>query len=358
MIKTSKPTIFFSAGGTGGHIFPALAVARLFLDEYNVVWIGTSTGLENEIVPKNNIMLETIKISGLRRKSIAKMLMMPFKLIYAFFQAMKLIQKYRPQVIVGFGGYATFPICLIGRIFRIPVLIHEQNAIPGLSNKILAKFATKVMVAFDGVIPSSKTIVVGNPVRSEILSIDVPETRYTNKNSGLNILIVGGSLGAKVFNELLPDVMAKVKNVANITHQVGRGDKSLVEGAYKKHGVHVNVVNFIDDMANAYTKADLVICRAGASTVSEVAAVGIAAIFVPYPYAVDDHQYYNAKYLVDAGAAQVIKQRDLTEDGLADVINHLDKNSCHTMAINGRKVAKPNSSDDIYQLVTTQLIQR
>lgn len=350
-LHKQKPTVFFSAGGTGGHIFPALAVAKLFLDDYNVVWIGASTGLENEIIPKNNILLETIKISGLRKKGFLKMAIMPFKLFYAFFQALRLIQKYRPKVIVGFGGYATFPICLMGRVLGVPVLIHEQNAVPGLSNKVLAKLASIIMVAFDNVLESAKTVVVGNPVRPEILAIEAPETRYSNKNGGLNVLIIGGSLGAKIFNEILPLVFAKVSNLAKITHQVGRGDKSSVEEAYKKCGVNANIVNFIDDMADAYTEADLIICRAGASTVSEVAVVGVAAIFVPYPYAVDDHQYYNAKYLVNASAAKLIKQADLTVDALAEVINNLDRHLCQAMAINGRKVAKSSSSNDIYQLI-------
>lgn len=350
-----KKTIFFSAGGTGGHIFPALAVAKLFLNEANIVWVGATVGLENEIIPKHNIPLETIKISGFRKKSFSKMATIPFKLIYAFFQAARLIQKYRPNAIVGFGGYATFPICIMGRMLGVPVLIHEQNAVPGLSNKILAKFVNVVMVAFKHVLTSSKTIVVGNPIREEILTLETPDIRYGKKHGDLNVLILGGSLGAKVFNDILPSVFAKTNNIATITHQVGRGDKSIVLESYKKHNIKANVVNFIDDMASAYREADLIICRSGASTVSEIAACGVATIFVPYPYAVDDHQYYNAKYLEEVLAAKVMRQSDVTVSALADCINSFDRKLCLKMANNASLVAKPNSSHDIYQIIVRTL---
>lgn len=351
----SRKTIFFSAGGTGGHIFPALAVAQMFESEYNVVWIGASHGLENEIIPKNRIKLETIKISGLRKKGLVKIFSMPFLLTRAFFQALILILKYRPSAIIGFGGYATFPICLMGKLMFTPTLIHEQNAIPGLTNKILAKFVNTVMVAFDGVMPSKKTIVVGNPVRPEIINIEPPEKRYAKRNGGLNILILGGSLGAKIFNDILPEVFSQVDNVTSITHQVGRGDKLAVETAYEKYHVNAHVVNFIDNMADAYANNDLIICRSGASTVSEVAAVGIAAIFVPYPYAVDNHQYFNAKYLEDCAAAEIVMQKDLISGKIVGKIEALNREACLQMAKNCKKCAKVNSTRDIYKIISNFL---
>lgn len=350
-----KKTIFFSAGGTGGHIFPALAVAKIFEAEYNVIWIGASKGLENEIIPKNGIQLETIKISGLRKKGVQKIFSMPFLLLRAFLQAILLIRKYRPIAIVGFGGYATFPICLMGRLLLIPTLIHEQNAVPGLSNKTLGKFVNKIMVAFDGVLPSAKTIVVGNPVRPEIMNIEDPEKRYAKRSGGLNLLILGGSLGAKVFNDTLPEILSRVDNIASITHQIGRGDKIAVEALYKQYNVNPKVLNFIDNMAEAYANNDFVICRSGASTVSEIAAVGIAAFFVPYPHAVDNHQYYNARYLEDCAAAEIIVQNDFTRDKIVGKISALNRNICLQMALNGKKHAKINSTNDIYKIIRSTL---
>ena len=350
--KEKKHTIFFAAGGTGGHIFPALAIAKLFLDKYNVIWIGASKGLENEIIPKNNIQLLTIKISGVRKKGLAKMLMVPFQLSLAFLQALFLILKYRPCRIVGFGGYATFPICIMGRLLMVPILIHEQNAVPGLSNRILAKFANSVMVAFPNVLDSKKTCLVGNPVRQEILAIPSIESRYNKRSGGLKVLVLGGSLGAKVFNDFMPQVFAQTKNIGEITHQIGRGDKNEVDGLYKKYQIKASVVNFIDDMANMYANIDLIICRAGASTVSEVANVGLAAIFVPFLHAVDDHQYYNAKSLADVGGAMIVRQQDLTVDKMVTIISELDRSKCQEMAIKGKSIAKPNSNRDIYNLIS------
>lgn len=350
-------TIFFTAGGTGGHIFPALAVAKLFQAEHNIVWIGGKSGLENTIIPKHGIKLETISISGLRKKGLIKLALMPFILARACYQATKLIFVYRPDAIVGFGGYATFPLCFMGWFWRVPVLIHEQNAIPGLSNKILAKFATVVMTAYPTVLASKRTKVVGNPVREDICKILPPEIRYSQRTGGLNVLIVGGSLGAKIFNETFPLVFANTTNVATITHQVGRGDAQTVAAHYKSLGVNATVVDFIQDMAAVYAAADLIICRAGASTVSEIMAAGLASIFIPYPYAVDDHQYYNAKPLVDAGAAYLILQRDMSRDKLTDMIIGITRARCLEMADQARSLAIVDSSTRIYEIIRNEFYE-
>lgn len=344
--------IFVAAGGTGGHIFPALSVAKQLIKDGNqVIWIGATHGLENEIIPKNSIRLETIPISGIRKKGLRKLLFLPFTLSRAFFVALKLILKERPDAIIGFGGYATFPICIMGRVLRVPTLIHEQNKITGLSNKILSYLVDKVLVAFDGVLPSPKTIVVGNPVRSEIANILPPHERYILNSGGLNILVIGGSLGARIFNQILPEAFANCNNIGEITHQAGRNNSIEVKDLYQKNNIKANVVDFIDNMAEAYNKADLIICRAGASTVSEVAAVGVAAIFVPYPYAVDNHQYHNARYLESCNAAEILIQKDLTPDKMRSIIMHLSREKCLKMAENGRKYAKINSTADICNII-------
>lgn len=346
-----KKTILITAGGTGGHIFPALAVAKLLQANYDLVWVGAARGIENEIVPANKILLETINIYGLRHKGLLKLVLMPIILCQAFFQALKILLRYRPDVIVGFGGYATFPICFMGWLLRLPLLIHEQNSVPGLTNRLLAKCATKVMVAFTGVLTTAKTLVVGNPVRQEILELLPPEQRYANRSGGLNILVLGGSLGAKILNETLPAVFAQFPNLSSVVHQVGRGDAQMVQQQYDKVNVPAKVVNFIDDMAYAYANADLVICRAGASTVSEICAVGIAAIFIPYPYAVDDHQRFNVEPLAKLDAAKMLLQSQCNTLALVELLQSLDRESCLAMAKKANSLAIGDSSQRICELI-------
>ncbi|MCC2626251.1 MAG: murG [Burkholderiales bacterium] len=356
-----KKKIIFTAGGTGGHIFPALAVAKLCIPEYDVLWVGAKNGIENKIVSEHHIPIQNIKISGLRKKGIRRLIWMPFLLLYAFVQAFILILRARPDVIVGFGGYATFPICFMGSLLRIPVIIHEQNSVPGLSNKVLSYLVNKVIVAFPDVLTGKKTLLLGNPVRNDISSIAVPEIRYSARQGGLNILVLGGSLGAKVFNDILPEVFYMVENkqagyIASIIHQVGKGDRESVENEYRKFGINnVNVINFIDNMADMYANVDLLICRSGASTVSEVSACGVAAIFVPYPYAVDDHQKYNALNLVENKASIMFIQSELNAQKLADTLVTLDRNKCADMASIARSLAITNSSDKIKEVITSYI---
>lgn len=347
-----KQTILITAGGTGGHIFPAMALANLLQDQYNIVWVGSVLGIENEIVPKANIPLEKINISGLRKKGLAKLILLPFSLSRAFLQALRVILRHKPVVVVGFGGYATFPICLLARLLFIPVAIHEQNSVAGLTNKVLAKFVNRVMVAFNGVLPHRKTILVGNPVRENILTLANPVERYARHDGKLNVLVVGGSLGAKVLNNNLPQVFASLDNIANIVHQVGKSDASLVEEAYRKHGVHsVQVLNFIDDMALQYEKADLIICRSGASTVSEICAVGIAALFIPYPFAVDDHQKFNALPVVKNNGAIMMLQKDFSIKKMVDVLSGLTRDNCLEMALKTKELGILDSTKRIKNIV-------
>ena len=354
-----KKTILFTAGGTGGHIFPALAVAKLCEKNYDILWVGAKGGIENKIIPENNIPIFSINISGLRKKGILRLLLMPLLLLRAFAQTIIIILRERPDVIVGFGGYATFPVCFMGIILRIPVVIHEQNSVAGLTNKILSRLVNKVITAFPNVLVSKKTCLLGNPVRNDIASIPLPQIRYKDRSGGLNILVLGGSLGARIFNDILPEVFGVVNSqapghIASITHQVGRGNREEVASEYQKFGIiDVNVVNFIDDMAQMYAWADLLICRAGASTVSEVCASGIAAIFVPYPYAVDDHQKYNAENLVNDNAALMLIQSEISVANMVDILVKLDRAKCMRYAINAKNLAIENSSEKIKEVITS-----
>lgn len=348
----TKKTIFITAGGTGGHVFPALAVAKELEPDFDVVWIGATVGIENELVPKNGFKLERLRISGLRKKGWLKLFLMPFLLSFAVAKSIKLILVYRPDVVVGFGGYAAFPVSLAAWILRIPVIIHEQNSIAGLSNKILARLATYVLVAFGGVLPGKNTILVGNPVRADIVKVDPVELRYRDRVDGLSVLILGGSLGAKLLNDSIPHVLAGVKSVSKIIHQVGRGDDSSVVASYQELGIsQAKVVKFIDDMADAYAQADLIISRSGASTVSEICAVGVATIFIPYPYAVDDHQRYNAAPLVANGAAFMLLQADFQIEDCIKLIDSLDREKCLHMALQAKKLDVPDSINKICQII-------
>lgn len=316
-----KPVILISAGGTGGHIFPALAVAKALQDQYTIIWVGAISGLENQIVPQNGFTLERVAIGGIRNKGLIRKLLLPYTLIKASLRCLHIIIKHKPCAVIGFGGYATFPICLMAKFTARKVVIHEQNSVAGLTNKMLAKISDRVLTAFPEVLVSSKSELVGNPVRDEIIEVGNQRNYYAIKEKP-NLLIIGGSLGAKVLNDNVPLAIAG-NSFGNVLHQVGRGDIKPVEELYKANGINAKVINFIDNMAEAYADADLIICRAGASTVAEVACAGIAAIFVPYPYAVDDHQTTNAKYLAQNQAAILLPQEKLTPEALKSTLNEL-----------------------------------
>lgn len=348
----TKQKIIISAGGTGGHIFPGLAIAKELSSEYDIVWVGAKFGLENTLVPKHGYLLETVSVAGVRGNGLFRKLCLPFTLIKSGIECLKILFKHKPVAVIGFGGYATFPICFTAKMLWKPVIIHEQNSIAGLTNKLCSKFVDVVLTAFPNVLLSKKTHFVGNPLRAEIINAYSPE-KYNDHNGKIRVLIVGGSLGAKILNEVVPLALKNLDNkILSITHQVGRGDKEQVSNLYQGSNIiDINVVNFIDDMAKAYKEHDLIICRSGASTVTEVAAAGIAAIFVPFPHAVDDHQTTNARYLSDNNASILMKQSEFSVEKLQDTINDMNKIRCAKLASEARLYAILDSTKKIVDYV-------
>jgi len=317
--------ILIMAGGTGGHVFPALAVAeQLRAQGVEVIWMGTHQGLEARIVPRAGIPMEWVKISGLRGKGLLTWCWAPVKFLFALLQAFVIMMRCRPMAVLGMGGFVAGPGGVMTWLLRKPLLIHEQNAIAGLTNRILARLAVRTMEAFPGALPKHcKAVMTGNPVRKEIAASQDPATRYQGRHESLRLLVLGGSLGAQVLNEIVPQAVKMIAPDRRpaIWHQAGARNIEVAHSIYKETGVSANVVPFIDDMAQAYQWADVVLCRAGALTIAELAAAGVASILVPYPYAVDDHQTHNAAYLVEANAAILIKQEDLTADYLSRLLS-------------------------------------
>lgn len=352
------------AGGTGGHVFPALAMAHELHDKgYEIHWLGTKTKIESKLVPEAGYQLHTIDVEGLRGKGKLTLLLAPFKLLKALWQARKAVKKVSPVAVLGLGGFATGPGGLAARLMGIPLVIHEQNAIAGMTNKILSRFANVVMQAFEGALP--KGLTVGNPVRKEI-------TALTEKNAvskPLNILVVGGSLGAVALNNAIIDAAKQLsedelqESMPNIRHQVGVNNYDGVIKAYKAAGIdldtndHIEVSAFIDDMAAAYEWADLIVCRSGALTVSEVACAGVPALFIPYPFAVDDHQTKNAQVLVEAKAAEIKQQKELNAEWLMKRWKFYQENEATLIAMsaNAKSVAIPNATELAVEQVLQQI---
>jgi len=327
MTAAKRPTALIMAGGTGGHIFPGIAVAKELQDKgWDIHWLGTADRMEAQIVPEHGIDISFINIAGLRNKNWKAWLALPFKLMQSVTQSMTVIKKVQPDVVLGLGGYASAPGGFAAWLMSKPLVLHEQNAVAGMSNRFLSRLASRVLSAFPNAFKNGvDSDVVGNPLRSDILAVEseVSEQPTATKK----VLVVGGSLGAQVLNQVVPQAVnqIKVQNL-NVWHQTGRGKQESVKHAYQEYGLsedRIKVTEFIDDMAQAYQWADVVICRAGALTVSELAMVAKPAIFVPLPHAVDDHQTKNAKYLVDRGAAKLIPQSDFNGTSLAQTINSL-----------------------------------
>jgi UDP-N-acetylglucosamine--N-acetylmuramyl-(pentapeptide) pyrophosphoryl-undecaprenol N-acetylglucosamine transferase len=341
------------AGGTGGHVFPALAVAEaLRAQGAEVFWIGTRRGMESRLVPEHGFDMEWVEIAGLRGKGLGAILSGPFRLLGALRQAWTILRRRRPAVILGMGGFVSGPGGLAARARGIPLVIHEQNAIPGLTNQWLARIASRVFEAFPGSFPQArKAIATGNPVRPAIAALPPPRERFAGRTGPTHVLVVGGSLGAQALNETLPRALARLPTASRplVRHQAGEKTLAAAQAAYLQAGVAAEVTAFISDMAQAYAWADLVVCRAGALTVSELAAAGLGAILVPYPHAVDDHQVRNARYLTEAGAALLIIQRDLDPAGLAMTLETLltDRARLLTMAEAARTRATPAAVDQI-----------
>ncbi len=348
-LKKQAPVLIM-AGGTGGHIFPALAVANTIQkDGVPIVWLGTEKGLESKIIPQQGIDIEYIKIGGLRGKGFLSLLLSPFKIIYALLQAIMVIRKVKPRSVLGMGGYVTGPGGVAAWLLGIPLYIHEQNAVAGFTNKILMRIAEKVFEAFPGSFnQQQKIICTGNPVREEFFAVKGVEYRLADREGQPNILILGGSLGAKVLNEVVPESIAKMAEEVrpNIRHQAGEKTIALAQQQYNAVGVKADVITFIDDMAQAFEWADMIICRAGALTISEIAVVGVPAILVPFPHAVDDHQTQNARYLSAAGAAVLMPQDRLNADTLYKELVKLiqDKKLRIKMAKKAKELARESAA--------------
>ena len=337
------PHVLIMAGGTGGHVFPALAIAeRLRELGHETDWLGTDEGIEARLVPPTGIRLHRIRMRGLRGKGWLRLLMAPFQLLAATWQAIGVIRRSAPDVVLGMGGYVAAPGGLAARLLGRPLVIHEQNAAAGMTNKLLSRLAARVLLGFDGALPGGET--VGNPVRTAFAALPPPAARYDGRSGPVRVLVVGGSQGARALNHWVPRALAVLGVEADIRHQGGR-TVEIARRSYAEVGVDARIEEFIDDMPGAYAWADLVICRAGAMTVAELAASGCAALFVPFPAAVDDHQTRNAAALVEAGAAELIQERDISEQRLAQVLGPLlrDRRKLAAMAVKARGFARPDA---------------
>ncbi len=345
-------TLMVMAGGTGGHVFPGLAVAHWMQARgWRVVWLGNAAGMEATLVPKHGIPMEYVRFGGVRGKGIQTKLMLPVNLLRACTQSLKVLRRVKPDVVLGMGGYITFPAGLMSKLAGCPLVLHEQNSIAGLANKVLAHIAKRVLVAFPNALPNAEW--TGNPIREELARALPPKERYAARSSRLNVLVVGGSLGAAALNQTVPKALALLDPAVRprVVHQAGAKHIDALKANYAAAGFEpgddLQLVPFIDDMASAYANADLVICRSGAMTVSEIAAVGVAALFVPFPFAVDDHQTTNAAFLSKQGAAHVIQQRELSADKLAGWLREQTRDSLADMAEKARALAKPDAAERV-----------
>jgi UDP-N-acetylglucosamine--N-acetylmuramyl-(pentapeptide) pyrophosphoryl-undecaprenol N-acetylglucosamine transferase len=333
------------AGGTGGHVFPALAVAdHLRARGWRVVWLGAPSGMEGRLVPQHGYELAPVRFAGLRGKGVLAKLLLPLNLLVAFWQSLRAIRAHRPDVVLGMGGYIAFPGGMMAALVGRPLAIHEQNSIAGLANRVLAGVADRVLVAFPGAL--KKSALTGNPVREAITRVAPPAQRFAGRSGPLRVLVVGGSLGAAALNERVPQAIALLAagERPHVVHQSGAKHLDALRAGYAAAGVAAELQPFIEDMAQAYAAADVVICRAGAITVAELAAVGVPAILVPFPFAVDDHQTTNARYLADAGAAILVQQRDLTAERLAETLRGLTRGRLLDMAEKARALGKPDAT--------------
>lgn len=342
-------TLMVMAGGTGGHVYPAMAVADYLKAEgWNIVWLCTEGGMENRLIADKGYEKAMITMRGVRGKGVLGWLLLPVKLSIALTQSYKAIAKHQPNLVLGMGGFAAFPGGLMASLLRKPLVIHEQNSVAGLTNKTLAHFATRVLAAFPAAFGTKATL-VGNPVRDDITQISPPETRLATRIGPLRLLVVGGSLGAQALNEVLPKALAEIaiENRPQVVHQAGEKHIAKLQAAYQASHVEAEAKAFINDMAAMYSWADIVICRAGALTVAEVSAAGVASVLVPFPYAVDDHQTTNAHYLSQAGAAILMPQAEFTVVKVVALLQGLSREQCLSMANKARQLGKPQATADV-----------
>ena len=343
-------TILVMAGGTGGHVFPGLAVADfLHAQGWRVVWMGNPEGMEARLVPKRGYEMAWVRFAALRGKGLLRMLLLPLSLLRAFWQALRALSHVKPNVVLGMGGYVTFPGGMMAALSGRPLVVHEQNAVAGLANRVLAGVADRVLSGFPDVVKKGEW--TGNPVRAEIAALPQPAQRYAAREGRLNVLVVGGSLGAQALNDAVPRALTLLAPEARprVTHQSGAKQIDALRAAYALAGLEAELVDFIDDMAARYAAADLVICRAGALTIAELAAAGVASVLVPFPHAVDDHQTGNARFLAEAGAAILLPQSELAPEKLASLLGELTREKLAAMAEQARALAKPDATRAVAQ---------
>ena len=345
--------VMILAGGTGGHIFPGLAVAKVLRARgVPVTWLGADGAMETRLVPQHDIAIDTLAISGLRGKGTLALLGAPVRVLRAIRAAGFILRKRQPRAVVSFGGFAAGPGGLAARLMKLPLLVHEQNRAPGMTNKVLSRFARRVLTGFPGSFAGEEA--VGNPVRAEIAALPVPAERFAGRSGALRLLVLGGSQGARVLNNAVPNALAALGHPGvEVRHQCGEKLRAEAEAAYAQAGVRASVEPFIADMAAAYAWADLVVCRAGASTLAELCAVGVGSVLVPFAAAVDDHQTRNAEYLVQAGAAVLLKQDDALAEHLQPVLRDLlaDPARRLAMAESARLLAKPDAAERIADII-------
>lgn len=351
--KPQRP-IMITAGGTGGHVYPGLAVARALMAQgIPVVWMGTRKGLEARVIPEAGIEMAWLDVSALRGKGLQALLLAPVNVVRALWQSLQIMRQYQPAAVLGMGGFVAGPGGLMAALLGKPVVIHEQNAVAGLTNKLLARVSRRVLEAFPGTFAASqKVMATGNPVRLDIANLPAPLERLADRDHApVHVLVVGGSLGAQALNHMVPQALAQLDAAIRpvVRHQAGAKNIDDARSQYAAAGVEAEVMPFIEDMAEAYAWADLVICRAGALTIAELAAAGVAAVLVPYPHAVDDHQTANGNYLAENGAALLIQQRDLTPEKLAGVLTDLctDRARLQQMSAASRTLAKPHATAQV-----------
>lgn len=344
-------TLLVMAGGTGGHIFPALAVAdTLHAQGWKIVWLGVPNSMEAELVPKHGYEMAYVHFSGLRGKGLMRKLALPFNLLIALWQSAQALMRHRPDVVLGMGGYITFPGGVMAKLLGYPLVIHEQNSIAGLSNRALSWFATRVLSGFPDVLPRAQWC--GNPVRSAMTRLSEPAVRYAARQGKLNVLVVGGSLGAQALNQAIPAALALLpaENRPDVIHQTGKNHDAQVQNLYQRAGVSADIRPFLDDMANCYANADLVICRAGALTVAELAAVGVASVLIPFPFAVDDHQTHNALFLSEHHAAIHLPQSALNAEKIAHYLSELSRTELSEIAQKARSLAKSDAAQTVAEI--------
>jgi len=349
--STQKPIVVM-AGGTGGHVFPALAVAEYLIEQgESIVWFGTRSGIESHVIPAANIAIEWLNVQGLRGKGAMTLLLAPFRLLRACWQAYTTLRRLRPKAVLGMGGFVAGPGGLMAWLLRIPLILHEQNSVIGLTNKLLTRLASRVYFAF----PQAASKLrggecIGNPVRDAMFKLESPQDRLAARlENNINVLVIGGSLGAASLNKVVPEALAQIESEQRpfVKHQCGKQHLQVCQQNYRDMLVEAEVVDFIDDMPSVYAWADLVICRSGALTVAELTAVGVGSILIPFPYAVDNHQFYNAKFLEENQAAQILVEENMNAERLSGVIQEYAQNrdALITLAKNAKALAKPDATE-------------